>query len=326
VIPTVMRRFLGRFSGTEKGLLLAIIAGGIGLAFFQPVFLTAGNLLNVSRQMALVGIIAVGECYVIINGDIDLSVGSTLGLTALVTALLIDAGGNYVLAIMAGLLLGTGVGALNGVLVTKANIPSFIATLSTLMMGRGIALTLTQGWPVSLYGTGLPQWFLYLGAGRPLGVPMQAIVMVVVLLIGNVILSRTKLGYHMYAVGGGARAAHLHGVAVNKIKMFAFVVTGFLAAIAGIISLSFVQSGEPNLGFLMELDVIAAVIIGGGSILGGKGTILGVFFGALVMALILNGLVLVGVGAYSQRIVVGAVIASAVLVSTIRERAVWLKA
>ena len=322
----VMRRVLRRFSGTEKGLFVALVLGSVVMAFASPAFLSAANLLNVSRQMSIVAIIAVGMCYVIINGDIDLSVGSTLGLVAMVTALLILAGWSYILAIIVGLLVGMFIGIINGVLVTKVNIPSFIATLSTLMVGRGIALTMTQGWPLTLYGTVIPQWFLYLGQGRPLGVPMQAIGMVIVLLIGNLILSRTKIGYHLYAVGGGARAAHLHGVAVTKIKIFAFVVTGFLAAVAGIISLSFVQTGEPKLGFLMELDVIAAVIIGGGSILGGKGSILGVFLGALVMALILNGLVLLGVGAYSQRIVVGAVIASAVAVSTIRVRAAWLKA
>ena len=323
---TVLRRVLRRFSATEKGLLVAIVLGGIGLSFASPYFLTPLNLLNVSRQMSLMAIIAVGMCYVVINGDIDLSVGSTLGLVAMVTALLITAGWSYVLAVIVGLLLGMGVGAINGVLVTKGNVPSFIATLSTLMVGRGLALTTTKGWPLPLFGLGPPQWFLYLGNGRVYGVPMQAIFMVIVLLIGNLILSRTKIGYHLYAVGGGARAAHLHGVAVTKIKIFAFVLTGFLAALAGILALSFVQQGEPNLGFLMELDVIAAVIIGGGSILGGKGSILGVFLGALVMALILNGLVLLGIGAYSQRIVVGAVIASAVLVSTIRARPAYLKA
>ncbi len=324
---TVLRRVLRRFSGTEKGLLAAIVVGGVVMAFVSPVFLTPLNLLTVSRQMALVAIIAVGECYVIISGEFDLSVGSTLGLVAVVTAaLVIAASWSYPLAIIGGLLVGLVVGIINGVLVTKVNIPSFIVTLGTLMVGKGLMLTITQGWPIVLLGTGVPQWFLYLGGGRLYGVPMQAVVMVIVLLIGNLILSRTKIGYHIYAVGGGARAAHLHGVAVAKLRIFAFVVTGFLAAIAGIITLSFVQSGDPGLGFLMELDIIAAVIIGGTSIRGGRGSILGVFFGALILALILNGLVLLGIGAYFQRIVIGSVIIGAVAVSTIRVRADYLKA
>ena len=323
---TVLRRVLRRFSATEKGLLAAIIVAGIALSFLSPYFLTAKNLLTLIRQMSLVGIMAVGEAYCIINGEFDLSVGSTLGLVAMISALLVLAGWSYPLAIIVGLLVGMGVGIINGVLVTKFNLPSFIVTLGTLMVGRGLTLTLTGGWQAGIYGTGVPEWFLYLGNGRVYGVPMQAIFMVIVLLIGNLILSRTKIGYHLYAVGGGARAAHLHGVAVTKIKIFAFVLTGFLAALAGILALSFVQGGYPQLGTLMELDVIAAVVIGGVSIRGGRGSILGVFLGALVMALILNALVLLGVDPYAARIVIGVIIIGAVLVSTLGQRAAWLKA
>ncbi len=317
---TVMRRVLRRFSATEKGLVVAIVLGGVVLSFVSPYFLTAGNLLNLTRQMSTVGIIAVGMCYCFISGEFDLSVGSTLGLVAMIAAMLMVSGWGYLLAIIAGLLLGMGVGVVNGVLVTKVRIPSFIVTLGTLLIGRGITMTLSRGWPVPLYGTGLPQWFLYLGQGRPWGIPMQAVVMVIVLLIGNLILSRTKLGYHMYAVGGNAHASHLHGIAVHKTKIFAFVVTGFLAAIAGLLSLSFIQSGHPQLGTLMELDVIAAVVIGGVSIRGGRGSILGVFFGALIMALILNTLVLLGVEAYFTRVVMGLIIIGAVATSTVRAR------
>ncbi len=323
---TVLRRVLRRFSATEKGLLAAIIVAGIALSFLSPYFLTAKNLLTLIRQMSLVGIMAVGEAYCIINGEFDLSVGSTLGLVAMISALLVLAGWSYPLAIIVGLLVGMGVGIINGVLVTKFNLPSFIVTLGTLMVGRGLTLTLTGGWQAGIYGTGVPEWFLYLGNGRVYGVPMQAIFMVIVMLIGNLILSRTKIGYHLYAVGGGARAAHLHGVAVTKIKIFAFVLTGFLAALAGILALSFVQGGYPQLGTLMELDVIAAVVIGGVSIRGGRGSILGVFLGALVMALILNALVLLGVDPYAARIVIGVIIIGAVLVSTLGQRAAWLKA
>lgn len=318
------RRFLGRFSVTEKGLLVTIIVCGIGLAVLSPVFLTAGNLLNVTRQMALVAIIGVGECYCIISGEFDLSVGSTLGLVAMVTALLITAGWGY-LALILGLLVGAFVGVLNGILVTKVKIPSFIVTLGMLMLVRGLILATTKGWPVPLPAS-TPRWFFYLGQGRPWGIPMQAIVMVIVLLIGNLILSRTKIGYHMYAVGGSARSAHLNGISVTKIKIFAFVVTGFLAAIAGILSLSFIQTGNPQLGTLMELDIITAVVIGGTAIRGGRGSILGVFLGALIWALILNGLILLGVEAYYSKVVMGIIIIGAVAASTIKEPVAYLKA
>jgi ribose/xylose/arabinose/galactoside ABC-type transport system permease subunit len=154
---------------------------------------------------------------------------------------------------------------------------------------------------------------------------MQSILMVIIMVIGFV-LSRTKLGYHVYAVGGGARAAHLHGVPVAKIKIFSFVFTGFLAAFAGIIALSFVRGGYPHLGYLMELDIIAAVVIGGVSIQGGRGSIQGVFLGVLVWALISNALVLLGVSPYANRIVMGGTIIGAVAVNTIRVRPAYLRA
>ena len=158
---TVLRRVLHRFSATEKGLLAAIIVAGIALSLLSPVFLTAVNLLNVSRQMALVGILGVGMAYCIIGGEFDLSVGSTLGLVAMVSALTVIGGGGPILGIIVGLVTGMAVGVVNGVLTTRVNIPSFIVTLGTLLIGRGIVLAVTAGYPVPLYGRGVPQWFLY---------------------------------------------------------------------------------------------------------------------------------------------------------------------
>lgn len=307
------------FLGIEGGLLLVIIAGSTILIFTAPNFFTLMNILNISRQMAIVSIIAVGELYVIITGEIDLSVGSTFGLVALVTALLILKGWSYPIAILVGLLMGISVGAFNGVLVTKAKLPSFIATLGTLMIGRGLSLGLTGGWPQTIYGT-LPPWFAFLGQGRVLRIPVQAIIMTIILIIGFFILSKTVIGYHLYSVGGNSTAAHLLGISVTKNKIFAFVLTGFLAAVAGVVALAFTQTSEPNLGTFLELDVITAVIVGGGSILGGRGSILGIFFGSLIVAIINNAIVLLGIGAYYQKIFIGAIIIVAVSANTIKNR------
>lgn len=296
----------------ELALIGVIILFTIMMSSLSPSFLRLTNLLNLSRQISTVAIISVGACYVICCAEVDLSVGSTLGMTAVIMAALVASGYNYFLALIIGLLSGTIIGVVNGVLVTKVKIPSLIATLGTLMIGRGIALTITGGWPIMIYGTGVPQWFQFLGGGRVYGVPMQAVLMVIILIIGDLILRKTSIGYHLYAVGGNPRAAMLSGISADKIKIFAFAITGFLASIAGVISLSFIQSAEPNMGFLLELDTIAVAVIGGASFAGGRGSIVGVLFGALIMGILFNGLVLLGVSPYIQKIFIGLIIIIAV--------------
>ncbi len=301
-----------KMPANELALIGVIILLCVVMANLSPSFLRGTNILNVTRQIAIMAIISVGMCYVIICAEVDLSVGSTLGATSVIVATLVSNGYGYTPAILIGILLGIAIGLLNGVAVTKIRIPSLIATLGTLMIGRGIALSISGGWPVLIYGTGVPEWFLFIGGGRLLGVPMQAVVMVIILIAGDLLLRKTTIGYHLYAVGGNRRAAILSGIAADKIKIFAFTVTGFLASIAGVLTLSFVQTAEPNMGSLLELDCIAVSVIGGASFAGGRGTIVGVLLGALIMGILFNGLVLMGVSPYVQKIVVGIILMAAV--------------
>lgn len=297
----------------ELGPLCAIILLVIILGVLQPRFFTPINLLNVARQISLLCIIAIGMSYCLIAGEFDLSVGSTFGLSAIMSALIVTSGYNPIFAILVALLLGIIIGTANGLMIAKLGIPSFVVTLGTMSIGRGIALTITKGWPISIYGTEVPKWFLFLGGGKALGIfPMQAVFMAISLVIGFFVLHKTQYGYHLFSVGGNRRAAMLYGISVPKVKILAFAITGFLASMSGILAFSFVQTGEPNMGTLMELEVIAAAVIGGTVIGGGQGSILGVLLGAVTIGILNNGLVLMGVSPFVQKIVMGCVIISAV--------------
>ena len=297
----------------EFGPLCAIIILAIGIGILEPRFFSVINLLNVARQISLLCIIAIGMSYCLIAGEFDLSVGSTFGISVVVSAMFMTHGFSPAVAILASLLAGSIIGTFNGVLIAKFASPSFVVTLGTMSIGRGLALTITNGWPVSLYGKNLPEWFFFLGGGRLFGViPMQTIFMVACLTIGFFVLHKTKYGYHLFAVGGNPRAAMLYGIPVARVKILAFTSTGLLAAISGVLALSFVQTGEPNMGMLMELDVIAAAVIGGTSIGGGRGSILGVLLGAVTIGVLNNGLVMVGVSPFIQKIIMGAIVIIAV--------------
>lgn len=295
------------------GPLCAIILLVAILGILQPRFFTPMNLLNVARQISFLCIIAIGMSYCLIAGEFDLSVGSTFGLSAVLSALIVTSGYNPVLAILASLSLGSFIGMANGFMIARLGIPSFVVTLGTMSIGRGIALTITKGWPISIYGTEVPKWFLFLGGGKAFGIfPMQAVFMAISLVIGFIVLHKTQYGYHLFSVGGNPRAAMLYGISVPKVKILAFVITGFLASMSGILAFSFVQTGEPNMGTLMELEVIAAAVIGGTVIGGGQGSILGVLLGAVTIGILNNGVVLMGLSPFVQKIVMGCVIVSAV--------------
>lgn len=299
----------------ELGPTLAIIILVIALSFSSPYFLTISNLFNIARQISMIAIMAVGIAYVIICAEIDLSVGSTFGLSASLLAIMLKDGANPFLAIFTVLLLGLFIGTLNGLLVTKIAIPAFIATLGTMSIVRGLALVSTGGWPVSLYGNPKLSWVGYLGSGKLFGIfPMQAVFMIIILAIGGFLLHKTIIGYHIFAVGGNLRASEFSGISVLRTKVFAFAAAGLLAALAGILATGFTAQAEANYGTGMELDVIAAAVIGGISMQGGKGSILGVFLGAVTMGILLNGLVLLGVSPFIQKIVVGSVLIVAVAV------------
>jgi ribose transport system permease protein len=262
---------------------------------------------------------AVGMLFVLIVREIDLSVGSTYALAAIVTGLLIVEQWPLVLTLIVGLGIGPLIGLVNGTLSTYGQLPSFITTLGMMSLVRGAALLITDGKPVTVnesFGAD-PQAlevFYFLAQGRLFDlIPMQLVFFIVVVVIGWIVLARTVFGFRAYAVGGSDRAARVSGIKVYHTKIAAFLIMGFLAALAGILSLSFLPSAQAGrTGVGLELDVIAAPIVGGASLAGGEGTILGVILGVLIIGVLRNGLVLMGISPFWQEVAIGAVIILAV--------------
>jgi ribose transport system permease protein len=303
----------------ETGVFLALLLMCIALSVATDGFLTSTNLFNVGRQVSLLGIMAVGMTFVLISGEVDLSVGSTYALAGLATGMLIIAGWALLPAIGVGLLTGMAVGLVNGLLSTYGRLPSLIATLGMLSMVRGTALILTNGQPVTvnLRNGARPEVldaFTFLGQGYLFGVvPMQLVSFALIAAAAWAVLSYSNFGFRVFAVGGSAKAARVSGIAVNTVKIWAFVLMGLLAAFAGILSLAFLPSGQAGrTGLGLELDVIAATIVGGASLSGGEGTILGTILGVLIIGVMRNGLVLVGVSPFVQELMIGLVIVIAV--------------
>jgi len=309
----------GVFRIREIGIFGALLLLGAFLTVTTPYFLTQTNLLNIARQMAIVAIMAVGMTYLVISREFDLSVGSTYGLSGIVAGtLVLKLGLDIWIVVPIVLLLGALIGLINGLMVTKVGIPSFIVTLGTLSILRGAALVLANGWPVS----DLPDSsFFTIFGGQLFGViPVQALWMIAILVVSGFVLSRTVYGYHVYATGGNPRAARLMGIDTNQVKRINFVLSATLAALAGLITLAFLNSVTPTAGTGLELDVISAVVIGGTALAGGAGSILGTFLGAAIMSTVRNGLVLLGVSAYWQEAAIGLVIVIAVTVDVLSTR------
>jgi ribose transport system permease protein len=294
----------------ELNILIALIGLSTFLSFASPYFLTADNALGVARAFSLTAIAAIGQTMVIITGGIDLSVGSVLALSGLSTGMLLATGWPLVPSIIAGLLVGMIFGACNGLLITRVGLPPFIATLGMLSIGRGLVYILTKGYPVTVpRGEDL---LLQVGQGYVGIVPVPVIIMLVITIVATLFLSKTTLGRYVYAVGGNEEAARLAGIDVGRVKMFVYTVSGLLAAVSGIILLSRLVSAQPSAGLGVELPVIAAAIIGGTSLVGGEGTVLGAVLGAAIIGVLENGMVLLGVNTYAQQAVTGAVILVAV--------------
>ena len=312
-------RLRAMVSARETGVFVALILMCVFLSFSSPAFLQSRNLLNVGRQISLIGIMAVGMTLVLIAREIDLSVGSIYALAGLSAGMLLVAGTNLWLALLAGLVVGGGVGLLNGWLSTYGRLPSFITTLGMLSVARGVALLLTNGQPVTINAaagvepTAL-EIFYYLGQGRLFDmIPMQLLFFVLTAIGGWLLLSRTVFGFRVYAVGGNEKAARVSGINVFRTKVWVFAIMGFLSALAGILSLAFLPSGQAGrTGVGLELDVIAAAIVGGASLSGGEGTILGTVLGVLIIGVLRNGLVLMGISPFWQETVIGLVIILAV--------------
>jgi ribose transport system permease protein len=303
----------------ESGVFIALLALCVFLSFATDGFLTSQNLFNVGRQISLLGIMSVGMTFVLISGEVDLSVGSTYALCGLAAGMLLIAGWALTPAICVGILAGGAIGLVNGLLSTYGRLPSLIATLGMLSIVRGAALILTNGQPVTVNvrNGAAPEVlgaFEFMGQGYLFGsVPMQLVFFAAIAAVAWAVLSSTNFGFRVFAVGGSAKAAQVAGINVNRVKIWAFMLMGALAAFSGILSLAFLPSGQAGrTGLGLELDVIAATIVGGASLSGGEGTILGTIFGVLIIGVMRNGLVLMGFSPFVQELMIGLVIIVAV--------------
>ncbi|GAA4308425.1 ABC transporter permease [Compostibacter hankyongensis] len=285
-----------------------ILVGALTIAF--PPFIKPSNIVNVLRQTAVNGILAVGMTFVIITAGIDLSVGSVLALSA-VAATSLAHPGEYplILSLLIGLLVGCACGALNGVLIAKKRLAPFIVTLAMMSVARGVALVYSSGRPI----INLSDSYNQIGGGYLAGIPVPVIIFLVIVLSGVFVLRYTRFGRYVYAIGGNELAARVSGINTTRILIWTYVIMGALAGVAGIVLSSRVMSGSPAMGEGYELDAIAAVVIGGTSLFGGVGSISGTVVGALIMGVMDNGLDMLNVSSYWQQVVKGAIIVLAVL-------------
>ncbi|MBE9610279.1 ABC transporter permease [Chitinilyticum piscinae] len=297
----------------KLGPFIALLVVCAGLSIASPDFLTMGNLLNVMRQVSINALIAFGMTLVILLGGIDLSVGSILALSSVLTAKLISALGlDPALATMIGILAGALMGAANGVVIAKGKVAPFIATLGTMTILRGLSLVFSEGRPV----TGLnSDFFSMLGGGYVANlIPVPVIWMLLLFVVFWFVLKKTVFGRHVYAVGGNEEASRLSGLSVDSVKIWVYTISGAMSAMAGIILTSRLNSAQPTAGTGYELDAIAAVVLGGTSLTGGRGWIFGTLVGALLIGVLNNGLNLLGVSSFYQQVIKGVVILLAVLI------------
>ena len=301
----------------QLGLLLALAVMIIILSFSSTYFLTVDNLLNIFRQSSVNALLALGQLLVIITAGIDLSVGSILGICAVIVAMLLKAGWPLVLSIVGCFAVGAAVGWLNGAMLTKLKLPHpFISTLATMNVARGLALIISGGYPIS----DLPDSFRIWGASSISIVPISVLIVLIVYIIFHFFLRKTVAGRDIYAIGGNKQAAFYSGIPTNLRLVMVYTLSGMLAALAAIILASRMNSGFPLAGMGAELDSIAAVIIGGASFFGGVGSVWGTLIGALLMGILRNGLNLLNVSSYWQTVVIGAVIVWAVYMDVLRQR------
>jgi ribose transport system permease protein len=304
------RRALGSHSGRQLGTLAGLLTLCVILWAATPHFLTVSNLLNVLEQTALNAVVAVGMTFVIISGGIDLSVGSVLALAGICLALALEAGVPAPAAIGLALVVGTGCGLVNGVLITRGRLPPFIATLGMMSVARGVALMLAEGRPIS----GFSEGFRAIATERILAIPGPVLITIVIYAVAHFVLTRTVFGRTTYAIGGNEEAARLSGVQVLFHKTAVYGVAGLTSAAAAVVLTARLNSAQPTAGTMYELDAIAATVIGGSSLLGGEGTVTGTLIGALIMGVLRNGLNLLNVSSFLQQVVIGVVIIGAVLV------------
>lgn len=312
---TMGRTLIGLFGAKEVSVLLAIVLVSGAIAMATPYFLTTDNLMGVFRSFSLTAIMSIGMVMVIVTGGIDLSVGSVMGLSGLITALAFESGFSTAASVSCGLGVGLLFGLTNGLLVTVGRLPPFIATLGTLSIGRGLMYIVTKGVPAT---PETPELFSVIGQGYVGFVPAPVIIMLVFAAFFTVIMKYTTFGRHVYATGGNEQAAWLSGVNTSRVKLIVYTLSGLISALAGVIAFSRYLSAEPASGFGVELDVIAAAAIGGASLAGGVGSVMGAIFGAALTGIIANGVVLMNINTYAQQAITGAVILIAVSIDVWR--------
>ncbi|EGQ9302168.1 TPA: ribose ABC transporter permease [Vibrio vulnificus] len=298
----------------EQKSLIALLFLIVVVSFLNPNFFTVDNILNILRQTSVNAIIAVGMTLVILTAGIDLSVGSVLALCGAFAASLVAMEVPVLIAVPTALLAGAALGAISGVIIAKGKVQAFIATLVTMTLLRGVTMVYTDGRPISTGFTDTADAFAWFGTGYALGIPVPVWLMVIVFSAAWYLLNHTRFGRYVYALGGNESATRLSGINVDKVKIGVYAICGLLAALAGIIVTSRLSSAQPTAGMGYELDAIAAVVLGGTSLMGGKGRIMGTLIGALIIGFLNNALNLLDVSSYYQMIAKAAVILLAVMV------------
>jgi len=308
-----MRRFR---HAKEAGILLALIVLVALIGVLEPAFLTQTNLYLLSRQIALTAIVSFGVLFVILTAGIDLSLGSVVGLTGFACGLAMAAGLHPVLAVGVGLATGALVGAVNGVIVAFLGVTPFIVTLGMLGVARGLIYIIRHGDSVR----GIAPGFVAFGTGQFLGVPVPVLICVLIAILAHAALQHTAFGRQVYAVGGNEEGARLSGINPRRVKLLTYVVSSMLCAVTGILFVARFNSAQADAGRGMELDAIAAAVIGGTSLMGGVGSVIGVLIGATIMGVVRNGLVLLQVSSYWQELIIGAIIVLAAILDAVRSK------
>jgi len=305
-----MSKFVGIYNKYGTILILLFLVAIVSI--ISPNFLDLNNIMNILQQVSVNGLIALGMTFVILTAGIDLSVGSILALSGMALGMMILSGVNEVLAIIIVLVLGAVLGFVNGTFISKVKLEPFIVTLATMTMFRGITLVISDGIPAMGVTTDAPI-LDFLSQGKIFGIPFPTILFLIVFLILMLILQNTVFGRGVYAIGGNEEVARLSSVPTNKIKTSVYVISGIMSALAGVILTSRLSSSQPTAGTGFELDAIAAVVIGGTSLAGGRGRIFGTLIGVLIIGVINNGLNVMGVSAFYQQFIKGLIILIAVI-------------
>ena len=306
-----------RSSLRSGGVIFILLLLGVIFSIGSEDFLTTSNLLNVALQTSILAIISIGMTFTLLTAGIDLSVGSVMALAgALAAGFAVRNGLSTPVAISLALLVGVLVGLVNGLLIVKGDMPPFVATLAMLAVARGLTLVYTEGRPIA----GLDDTFIWLGTGVVLGIPVPVIIMVLVAIVSWIVLKHTRFGLHVYTTGGNEETTRLAGISTDRIKLAVYMISGFLAALAGILLTARLWSAQPNAASGWELDAIAAPVIGGVSLFGGSGGVGGALIGSFIIGTLSNGLNLMGISSYYQQVIKGVVFILAVSLDMLGKR------